>query len=203
MRGHATDRHIRRDLASAATQSLRRLLDVHEPADEQEAADLATMQQFLLSAAHPFSREQPGAHFTASALVLAPDDGGVALLHHRKLQRLLQPGGHFEEVDAGEPLAAAMREAEEELGAPAAPALPWLLDVDVHAIPASGDVALHLHLDLRFLLRAPSFRLEADPAETGGARWYSWEELATLELDPPLRRALAKAAAVTGRATPL
>jgi hypothetical protein len=69
-----------------------------------------------------------------------------------------------------------------------------LLDVDVHVIPARGDVAAHRHLDLRFLLRAATDRLDADAVETAGARWYAWDELPGLQLDPALRRALAKAA---------
>jgi 8-oxo-dGTP pyrophosphatase MutT (NUDIX family) len=170
------------------------MLAAHVPADAAEAADLAAMQAFLHAAAQPFSRDEPGAHFTASAIVLAPDDGAVALLHHRKLDRLLQPGGHFEEADAGQPLAAARREAREELGVTAAPVMEALLDVDVHVIPARGDVAAHRHLDLRFLLRAATDRLDADAVETAGARWYAWDELPGLQLDPALRRALAKAA---------
>jgi len=174
------------------------MLASHAPADDQEARDLDRMQQFLRCTRYPFSREQRDAHFTASAVVLAPDDSGVALLHHRKLDRLLQPGGHFEDADAGDPLAAAMREAREELGVAAVPVTLGLLDVDAHMIPARGDVAAHHHLDLRFLLRAASFRLAANAVETEGAGWHPWRELPALSLDLALRRALAKARSLAG-----
>lgn len=174
------------------------MLAVHAPADAAEAADLQFMRAFLMTAAMPFSREQADAHFTASAIVVSPDDSAVALLHHRKLDRLLQPGGHFEEEDCGNPLVAAIRETREELGIAAAPVTQRLLDVDVHEIPARGDVATHLHLDLRFLLRASTFAMAADAMETAGARWYPWARLAELALDPALRRALGKAAGAGG-----
>lgn len=172
------------------------MLAAHAPADAAEAEDLEFMRTFLLEARLPFSRAQPDAHFTASAIVLSPDGSAVALLHHRKLDRVLQPGGHFEAEDGGDPLTAAMREAREELGVATAPVTPGLLDVDAHEIPDRGDVARHQHLDLRFLLRAASLQLAADAVETAGARWYAWHELGDMELDPALHRALRKAARV-------
>ena len=52
------------------------LLDGHLPEDAQERADLEAMREAARSLEHPFSRQQPGAHFTGSALVV---DGGYKL----------------------------------------------------------------------------------------------------------------------------
>ena len=84
----------------------------------------------------------------------------VLLLHHRKLDRWLQPGGHAEPGEAdGEEVA--LREAREETGIAALrlhPDAPRPLDVDVHAIPARGSEPAHLHLDLRYVVIAPDER---------------------------------------------
>src|SRR5690606_11839088 len=56
---------------------------------------------------------RPG-HLTGSAWIVSPDRQRVALVHHRKLERWLQPGGH---ADGDTDIAAvAWREATEETG---------------------------------------------------------------------------------------
>jgi hypothetical protein len=66
--------------------------------------------------------------------------------------------------------------------------------VDVHAIPARGDEPAHEHLDLRYLVVAPEdARLTRAEDESNDLRWFAWSELAGVDLDAGLRRALAKA----------
>src|SRR5690348_7785306 len=79
---------------SPIREQLAALLDAYLPEDEKEREDLATMRRFLGELAEPFSAEQAVAHFTASAVVLDPEGTRVCLVHHRKLGRWLQPGGH-------------------------------------------------------------------------------------------------------------
>ena len=62
----------------------------------------------------PFSRDQLPAHFTASAVIVDPPGELVCMIHHKKLKRWLQPGGHFEPSDGGDAALAALREAREE-----------------------------------------------------------------------------------------
>jgi 8-oxo-dGTP pyrophosphatase MutT (NUDIX family) len=146
----------------------------------------------------PFDRRIPEGHLTGSALVLAAPGDRVLLLFHRKLGRWLQPGGHAEPGETtGE--AVALREAAEEtgiLGLALHPAAPRPLDVDVHDIPARGAEPAHQHLDLRYLVLAPTLApLARSMAEARALRWFAWCELAGLDLDPGLRRALATARA--------
>jgi 8-oxo-dGTP pyrophosphatase MutT (NUDIX family) len=125
----------------------------------------------------------------------------VLLLHHRKLDRWLQPGGHG---DPGETTgeAVALREALEETsleGLVLHPTAPRPLDVDVHDIPARGAEPAHQHLDLRYLVVAPegaSFQRAA--AETNDMRWVTWDEAMTMGIDSGLTRALRKARATMG-----
>ena len=87
------------------------LLAAVVPADDKEQADLALMKAQLGLLPAPLSRSQPAAHFTGSAVVT--DGRRVALVHHRKLGRWLQPGGHVETADGEDLLATALREADE------------------------------------------------------------------------------------------
>src|SRR5262245_66326400 len=88
------------------------LLAAVVPADDKERADLALMQAQRALLPEPLSRSQPAAHFTGSAVVT--DGRRVALVHHRKLGRWLQPGGHVEAGDGEDLLATDLREATEE-----------------------------------------------------------------------------------------
>jgi 8-oxo-dGTP pyrophosphatase MutT (NUDIX family) len=177
----------------------------HHCADEAESRDRDRIVAFLARYTNPFDRRIAEGHLTASALVVSASGDRVLLLHHRKLDRWLQPGGHAE---PGETTAEtiALREAREETGVEGLvlhPTAPRPLDVDVHAIPARHEEPAHQHLDLRFLVLAPdraAVVLNAD--ESHAVRWFEWAELGALHLDPGLVRALAKARAVFPAARP-
>jgi 8-oxo-dGTP pyrophosphatase MutT (NUDIX family) len=168
----------------------------HRPADPSEARDLLVIRAFVERHPDPFDRRIREGHLTGSALIVARDGSRVLLLHHRKLQRWLQPGGH---ADAGETAgeAVALREAREETGLEQLelhPEAPRPLDVDVHEIPARDAEPAHQHLDLRYLVLAhPDRALRRADAEASELRWFAWDELGALDLDPGLRRALVKA----------
>ncbi len=181
--------------ALALDKTLRR----HRPADAKETADLAEILAFLDRHPDPFDRRIPEGHLTGSAVVVSAAGDRVLLLHHRKLGRWLQPGGHAEpgEADAER---VALREAWEETGIHGLrlhPTAPRPLDVDVHPIPARRDEPAHRHLDLRYLVVAPAgVAPRRQAAEARALRWYAWDELSALALDPGLRRALRAARAL-------
>jgi len=179
---------------------LRAQLRRHVPADAREASDLAETLAFLDRHLDPFDRGIVEGHLTGSAVVVSATGARVLLLHHRKLGRWLQPGGHAEPGEQEGELVA-LREAREETGIEGLalhPSAPRPLDVDVHPIPARGDEPAHRHLDLRYLVVAPG---DASPrrqaAEVRALRWFTWAELASVDLDPGLRRALRAARALT------
>ena len=166
---------------------VRALLAAHEPADAEEAADLERMRAWAETLEQPFSREQPEAHFTASAVVVDEAGERTLLVHHRKSGNWFQPGGHFEPGDATA-ADAALREAREETGLAFALARPDLLDVDVHWVPWDE----HYHLDLRFHLVATG-ELAPDDVEVDAAEWLTWEDAFARIDEHALRRALLKA----------
>jgi 8-oxo-dGTP pyrophosphatase MutT (NUDIX family) len=149
------------------------LLLAHRPLDEREQAALRQMLELIESPGDPFRRDRfdPG-HFTASAFVLAPERDALLEVHHAKLGRWLQPGGHVEPEDESI-AAAARREVLEETGLAdleAMAGVPAPYDLDVHLIPAHRAEPAHLHFDVRFLFLSRSRDAQAGP-EARAIRW--------------------------------
>lgn len=160
------------------------------------------MAEFARRHQNPFDRAIPEGHFTGSGLVMSKDGSSVLLLHHVKLHRWLQPGGHGEAGErSGEHIAT--REVAEETGL--APRLhktaPRPFDVDIHTIPPRKSDPQHEHLDLRYLFVAdPSEPLRGESPEDSPAadvgpplRWFPVEEALDMDLDPGLKRMIRKA----------
>jgi 8-oxo-dGTP pyrophosphatase MutT (NUDIX family) len=151
------------------------------------------MLALLEAPGNPVSRNMftPG-HFTASAFVTAPDGRAVLLVHHSKLHRWLQPGGHIEpeDVDLFEAVA---REVREEVGLQELtfPDGRVLFDVDIHDIPPiQGDPA-HRHYDLRVHVRSPTLLFHAG-SDAKAAKWVELEEVNAVDSDESVMRAVRK-----------
>jgi 8-oxo-dGTP pyrophosphatase MutT (NUDIX family) len=147
--------------------------------------------QILEHTAAPFSRAQftPG-HITCTGLVICY--GELLLVHHRRLDRWLLPGGHVEPGDA-EIWDVARREVIEETGVVLQPdPRPRLISVDVHGIPPGKGEPYHLHHDLLFAFRAGSkeFRLSN---ESRAIAWASAAEFDRFDLPRNVRRAASRA----------
>jgi 8-oxo-dGTP pyrophosphatase MutT (NUDIX family) len=167
----------------------------HAAADAEEEVSLLRMLRFLALSPDPFGRGNPEGHITGSAVIGRPDGSAFLLVHHRKLDRWLQPGGHTDAADA-DVLATALREAREETGlfalTPALNGRPF--DVDVHAIPERPGEPAHWHFDLRHLattLETAASAAQAD--EVAGVRWFTLDEALAEGVDASLARALSKA----------
>lgn len=189
------------EVGFALTAQLASQLDRVRPEDERERLDLEEMRRFARTLERPFERTQWPAHFTGSAVVVDPEGARVCLIHHRKLGRWLQPGGHAEAGDQGLLEATALREAREETGLQVSlhPAAPRPLDVDIHVIPARGEEPEHRHLDVRYLVTAADPEaLALDAGEVHGARWLAWDQALAEADEPALRRLLAKARRAAG-----
>lgn len=178
-------------MSDARSADLRALLSAHTPNEPDEREHLRRMLE-LLDSERPLSRAQyaPG-HFTASAFVLAPDGGALLLIHHARLDRWLQPGGHVEADDAGL-LAAARREVREEVGLDdVVLEQPRVFDVDIHPIPAGRGEPAHEHFDVRFVFRARTRAVQLSD-EAHAARWVRFDELDPQSADRSVLRAVEK-----------
>jgi len=173
--------------ASSLIQALRRYRD-----QWQGYADVvAQFEDFAQTHADAFERGNPVAHFTGSAWLVSADGERVLLMHHRKLDRWLQPGGH---ADGDTDLArVALREAEEETGLAGLHVDGGIFDVDRHRIPARADEPEHWHYDLRYVVRASADESFVVNAESHALTWRPVNEVAADEtLDTSLRRMARK-----------
>lgn len=162
------------DLALAVSQI--------DAADLRDEATLAARQQVLAFCGQhsdALHRSSLTGHLTGSALVVDADAANTLLLHHAKLDRWLQPGGHAD--GDGNLAAVALKEATEETGIEGLRVVTPAVDIDVHAIPERGDVPEHLHLDVRFVVLAPRGALIDHNEESLAARWAERNDPAIAE----------------------
>lgn len=172
-------RLLREYLAGAAT-----------PAEADMARDCLS---FI--AAHPdcLWRTCLEGHLTGSAWIVNPARTRTLLVHHRKLGRWLQPGGHADgQVDLA---AVALREGQEETGIAALTLVHrQLFDFDRHRIPARGAEPEHWHYDFRFLFSAGDAAAVTVSDESHAVRWFSLEEAAAVAAEESVRRLIRKTA---------
>lgn len=177
---------------------LRRYAQLH-PAELAEVERITTL---VTSSPDCFERTCRPGHITGSAWVLSRDRQKCLLVHHRKLDRWLQPGGHADgETDVAQ---VALREAQEESGLQQLHLargeqglLP--LDVDVHLIPARYDAEgnlkedAHEHHDVRFLVIAEPDQTLVLSDESHDLGWFTREELLNLTDEESVLRMQRKA----------
>ncbi|MGM9509972.1 NUDIX hydrolase [Larkinella sp. GY13] len=167
------------------------LLQCHQPFDEDESTMLEQTIQFVRNHPDCFERHLTIGHVTGSAWIVSPDRRQVVLLHHAKLDRWFQPGGHAD----GDPdlLGVALREAEEETGLQNIKVVsPAIFDIDIHTIPARVSEPEHLHYDIRFLLEATTDQPFVQTVETKGVRWVNVAEVEKLTTEKSIIRMNAK-----------
>lgn len=182
------------------------LLDRYAARHPEETATAARVRSLVTARSDCFERGCPPGHVTGSAFVLSADRRRVLLVHHRKLDRWLQPGGHADgESDVAQ---VALREAREETGLEAlvfvgpdgAPGEAVPFDLDVHEIPARPGEPAHEHHDVRFLLVAGAGEEARASAESLAVRWFRLDGIEALDVDESVRRMACKVRALLGAA---
>ena len=177
------------------------MLSRYEQRHPEERNMIARIRRLVATHVDCFERTCRPGHVTASAWVMTPTADRFLLVHHRKLDRWLQPGGHVDgDADI---LVAALREAREETGledlrlADDGPhATP--LDVDVHHIPARYNPAgeliedAHEHHDVRVLVFAAAEATPLASDESHAVGWFTPDELLTLTSEESVLRMMRK-----------
>jgi len=134
-------------------QELLSLLNNYQTAYIEEAGMATKTRLFVMQHENCFDRQLSVGHVSGSAWVVNPARTHVLLLHHRKLNLWLQPGGHAD----GDPdiLRVILNEASEETGI----SLEHIhllhqniFDIDVHIVHESIHDTRHTHYDIRFLV---------------------------------------------------
>lgn len=173
------------------SQSLDAALRHYHDQWQGEAELAAQFIEFLHSHADVFRRSHAEGHFTGSAWLVSGDGERALLMHHRKLARWLQPGGH---ADGDADLAqVALREAQEETGLAGLRVKEGIFDLDRHRIPARGKEPEHWHYDVRYVVRTSITEAFVANEESLALAWRSIHDIAQDEqADESLRRMARK-----------
>lgn len=150
-------------------------LTKYSPAFAEEAAFTAQFLDLLKSGSCYLRTHLPG-HITGSAWIVNSTHDKVLLVHHAKLNKWLQPGGH---ADGDENiLQVALREAQEETGLSKLNLLHQdLFDIDIHPIPQRKDFPEHLHYDVRFAFQADEHVPLLLSEESHQVAWITYDDI--------------------------
>lgn len=117
-----------------------------------------------------FERSLECGHITASSWLLNRTKTKALMMHHAKLGKWVQLGGHCD----GNPdvLAVAIKEAQEESGiAQIAPLFEAIFDIEIYFNPENHKEKAHYHYDIRFLLQATEDDRITSNSESKELRW--------------------------------
>ncbi len=153
-------------------EQLLRALDGYWTPFLEEAAMVERTRRFIKHHKDCFDRKLRPGHVTASAWVLNPTRSHVLLLHHKKLDMWLQPGGHAD----GDPdvLSVMIKEVEEETGVSRDHIRLVngnVFDVDVHVVYQTDNDPRHVHFDIRFLVEMDDDVPIPGNEESHAVRW--------------------------------
>lgn len=155
--------------------SLDRLLQDYSRRDARDIDMAARLAGFLAREPRAYDRDPATGHVTGSAFCVSLCGTRALLLHHTKLDRWLQPGGHCD--GCRDVVAVAARELSEETGVTARLVSEAVLDIDIHLIPARGTDPAHLHHDVRFLFQADATQPLTRNAESRALAWVALADL--------------------------
>jgi len=156
------------------------LLDDYHPQDLQEINAKKQIINFVKENLDCFERTLEIGHVTASCWLLNYDRTKALLMHHKKLNKWVQLGGHCD--GNSDVLEVAIKEAQEESGIlEIEPISNEIFDIDVHLSPATLKEKEHYHYDIRFLLGVTRNVDFVKNEESNELRWISKniEELPT------------------------
>lgn len=166
------------------------MLDTYNSTFPEDKQHCEAFRQYLLrnNERQIYDRKNFDGHITTSAFIIDKRTNEILLLHHKSLNRWLQPGGHTE--GDGTLAASALREAVEETGINASELtlLPVSedynvpFDIDSHYIPPNPQKNEngHTHHDLRYLFEYTGNNVhEYNREEALGLRWIKFDDLLT------------------------
>lgn len=163
-------------------------LSAYIPYNEQEARDRALLLECLRREPDVMTRQNPLAHFTASAWIVNPTRTRVLMVYHNIYHSWSWLGGH---ADGERDLAAvALREVREESGATGVRlALPGIFSIESLTVDGhekrGAYVSSHLHLNVTYLIEADEggpLAVKAD--ENSAVRWFGLDEAVAASTEP-------------------
>jgi len=163
--------------------TLLKMLQNYHPLDANELEYKDRMIEFINKNHNCFERSLSIGHITASAWLLNKDESKALLMHHSKLDKWFQLGGHCD--GNANVLAVAIKETQEESGINSIePIFTDIFDIDIHLIPENPKEKAHYHYDVRFLLKASSNEEIVQNNESKELRWIE-KKLSSLPTQNP------------------
>lgn len=151
-------------------QSLIQMLHDYHPLSQSEQEFKKTLLEFICQYDNCFERSLEIGHITASAWLLNKKHTHALLMHHAKLDRWFQLGGHCD--GNANVMEVAIKEAQEESGIMGIePVRNEIFDIDIHLIPTNTKEKEHYHYDIRFLLHVTSDEEIIQNNESKELRW--------------------------------
>lgn len=158
-------------------------LDQYQTQYIEEKEQIELFRNFLIeNGMEAFSRNLKKGHITASGWILDKSFHQVLLIHHKKLDKLIQPGGHCEEEDCNVKMTA-LREVKEELDLSEIEFMnDGIFNIDIHEIPERRLEERHFHYDICYLFTSSSNEPITQNEEAVFAKWYRIEELERMHI---------------------
>ena len=173
-------------------QQLIKDLNQYSTEFEEEEKFIPVFNDLLTNYKNCFSRSLAYGHVTGSGWVINSDYSKSLLVHHKKLNKWLQPGGH---ADGNEDVRqVAMNEVTEETGLSSFISITEsFFDVDIHLIPKHNLIPAHYHFDFRFLFVADEKDNILVSAESNDVKWFKLDEIERMKnANPSLSRMILK-----------
>lgn len=176
------------DIRSQVAQVIEQI----DPLDQEEIRHKQYVTEWIHSGADLFRIQKPATpktHLVSYFIPIDEDQGKILLVHHKKANLWLPPGGH---VDNNEhPKQTVIREMEEELFTEAIfhQEQPIFLTVT----ETVNDPNPHTDISLWYLVKGDSSAVYSyDKREFYEVRWFSIDEIPSERIEPHLSRFLNK-----------
>ncbi len=129
-------------------------------------------------------------HFCASVFVINPRNKKILLVHHKKFNKWVQPGGHIENGET--PEEAALREVYEETGVKVqllGERFPREDDyIRPLGIQKNQNTRGDLHIDIIYpAIPVNNTNITTNDFETNDVRWFSRNELENISVFPDIK----------------
>lgn len=158
--------------------------------------DLDTFERliiFIHENSDCFIRSNLSGHITGSSFIVNKNRSHTLLVHHAKLNKWLQPGGHADgETNIFE---VALREAKEETGLNSFASISQnnqIFDIDIHEIPKHKNIQSHYHYDIRYIFEADMSEQIIISEESHDVKWIDFKEIESYSTDDSVIRMINK-----------
>jgi 8-oxo-dGTP pyrophosphatase MutT (NUDIX family) len=174
-------------------QKLLNLLKQYQPYNKHELEMKNQLVEFVTKTENCFDNYCKKGHITASAWILDKENRKVGLVHHKIMNKWLQPGGHSD--NNPDTPKEALREAQEEFGKEALRLESEnIFDIDLHTIKEDKkrNLGEHYHFDIRFLILGNSDIPPKVSDESNDVKWIELDKVLELNSEEGMRRMVEK-----------